>query len=359
MLPSRDSLSSRIIAAVRAHERLLAIACLAGVALITAALFVAPFQRVFLSQVERVADYVDNRWTRQLREGERLVEEERFEEAATYLETLALRFPARSARHSRSPEMQRLLSLLGRSHQALGRKTRTLSAYRRAALHDPRNYSNHFQLAQAALAFDESEEARQGFEQALAINPAHIPSVEGLIQIATDGEDPRGVVEAYERYLDAMAVRDLELGFGDRTALVPVIADGRFRTTEVWVRVPEGWSGELTLSVNEFVPELRRIELHPPLSVGEPGAPAVDLPVEGHLQRSSSTERNPPVDSYRLVLRVPPQPRGVARTVMRLRLLKPVRADVWRMIEGAYATVLDPSGAAAARDRSHVREAGE
>ena len=344
---------------MRARERVLAIAYLAGVGLVAVALFVAPFQRLSLSQLERVVDYVDNRWWQELQEGERLVAEERFEEAAQFLEALAVRFPARNARHARTLQMQRILSLLGRSQHALGRKTRTLDAYREAVLHDPRNYSNHFQLAQAALALDEPEEAGQHFQDVLAIHPSHLPSLEGVVQIASEGEDAGGVVEAYERYLDALVVRDLEVRFDDLTVPVPVIADGRFRTTELAVSLPQGWSGELRLSVNEVVPDLERIELRPPLRVGEPGGPGFDLPAEGDLRTSSARERNQAVDRYGLVLRVPSQPQGVARVVMRLRLLKPVRADVWRTVEGAYATVLDQPGAVAARARSYVLGTGE
>lgn len=344
---------------MRQHERAFAVACLVAVAVIAAALFVAPSRRPLLSQVERVADYLDNRWWRALQEGERLVAEARLEEATEHLEALAARYPARNSRHARTLEMQRLLSLLGQSQRALGRKARTLNAYRQAVLHDPRNYSNHFRLAQAALSLDEPEEALQHFEEVLSIHPAHVPSLEGVIRIAIDGEDAAGVVEAYERYLDALVVRDLEVRLGDLTALVPVIADGRFRTAELVVPLAQGWSGELALSANEVVPDLERVELQPPILVGEPGASPVELPLNVDLQTSSSTVRNRPVQTYRLVLRVPPQPRGVARVVMRLRLLRPVRADVWRTVEGAYATLLDRSGAEVARVRSHVWEAEE
>lgn len=349
-------MKSKVLAAVRAHERPLAAVCLFVVALITAAFFVPPFQSILMSQVERVADYLDNRWWRELQEGERLVAEERYEEAVQHLERLAARFPARNSRHARTLEMQRVLDLLGRSQQALGRKARTLDAYRQAVLHDPRNYSNHFRLAQAALELNEPEEALREFEKVLSIHPAHVPSLEGVIRLATDGEDAPAVVEAYERYLDALVVRELEVRFGDLTALVPIVADGRFRIAELVVPLPEGWSGELALSVADAVPDVERIELHPPLRVGEPGTSSVELPVDADLQRSSSRVRNRPIETYRLVLRVPPQTRGVARVILRVRLLRPVHAEVWRTVEGAYATVLDRSGAAEARRRSYVLE---
>lgn len=341
---------------MRAHERRLAVVCLAGVALITAAFFVAPVRQVLMSQVERVADYLDNRWWRSLQEGDRLVAEGRFEEAAEHLETLAARHPARNSRHARTLEMQRLLDLLGRSQQALGRKARTLNAYRRAALHDPRNYANHFRLAQAALALNEPEEALREFEEVLAIHPAHVRSLEGVIQIAIDGEDAAGVVEAYERYLDALVVREIEVRFGERVTLVPLVADGRFRTAELVAPLPEGWSGELTLSAAGVVPDLEWLELQPPLRVGQPGAPPVELPARGARRSTSSQASNRGVETYSLELHVPPQPGGVARLRMRVRLLRPVRPDVWRTIEGSYATVLDGAGAAEARQRSYLLE---
>ena len=190
----------------------------------------------------------------------------------------------------------------------------------------------------------------------LSIHPSHLPSLEGIVQIALDGEDAPGVVEAYERYLDALVVRDIEVRFGDISVVVPVVADGRSRTIESTVTLPEGWSGEIALSANEAVPGLQRIELQPPLRVGEPGEPGFDLQTEGNLTVSSSTDAGQPVQRYSLALDAPAQPYGVARVVMRLRLLKPVRADAWRMIEDAYATVLDRPGASAARRRSFIVE---
>lgn len=359
MLPSSDTIWTEVTTAVRARERPLGIACLVLVALGASAFFVPPFKQVLFSQVERVSDYIDNRPWWDVGEGERLVSEERFEEAAELLEPLSLEFPARNARHARTLQMQRTLGLLGRSHQALGRKGRALRAYREAVFHDPRNYSNHFQLAQAALALDEPEEAWQEFQEVLSIHPVHTPSLEGVVQIAIDAEDAAGVVEAYRRYLDAVVVRDVEVQLADQTVIAPVVADGRLRTAELVLSLPEGWSGELRLSANDAVPDLEQVELRPALRVGELGESAFDLPVEGELHRSSSMVRNQPVETFHLVLRVPRQPRGVARMIMRLRLLRPVGADLWRTVEGAYATVLDRAGAAAARDRSYVLEAGE
>jgi tetratricopeptide (TPR) repeat protein len=356
LLHSHENLWTRLRSAVRTHERLLAIIYLAAVTLVLGAFFVAPLQRILLSQVERVADYVEDRWGREFREGERLVAEERFEEAAVFLEDLAARFPARNSRHARTVQMQRILSLLGSSQHALGRKARTLHAYREAVLHDPRNYSNHVQLAQAALSLSEPEEAWEHFQNVLSIHPSHLPSLEGVVKIAMDGEDAPGVVQAYERYLDALVVRDVEVRLGDSSVVVPVVADGRFRTIESTVMLPEGWSGEIALSANEAIPDLQRLEIRPPLRVGEPGGPAFDLQTEGTLTVASTTDAGQPARRYSLALNAPTQPLGAARVVMRLRLLKPVHAGTWWMIEGAYATVLDRPGATAARERSFVVE---
>lgn len=168
----------------RPGERTLLAASLAVLVLCLAFLAVPSCRQTLLWHSQATADAWDERWTRRVERGEALLAAQRFEEAAAHLEAVDRRFPAPLVKYGRDGERERLLRALGASHAALGRKRRTLETYRRLVAYDPLNYLNHVALAEAALRFDEPDEALAHFEEVLRFHPGHLPSLRAVVERA-------------------------------------------------------------------------------------------------------------------------------------------------------------------------------
>ncbi len=351
-------LEARLRRALRRRERpavlvlvalLLALAILGGV---------RPLRDTALDQVQRVVRYWDNRWTRRVEQGEALVAAGRLEEAAVYLEALDRDFPAPRFEYGRGVERERVLKALLATYRAQERKRRSLDTVARLAAFDPRAFANHVLQAETALQFQEPDLARQAFGRALAIQPSHEPSVAGVARLAYESGAFGEVVTVYEAYLDAFQVATLEVGLDDATAPLRVPVDGRFHEVEAVLERPADPAAELRLATGQFGFELDELVIEPPLRIGVEGRPpALRLgpdaawqprnlsPGPGHTLRPSG-------EAPALRLAPLPLPDGASRLRVRLRLFKPVGAELWDQVVRSYRNRLDWDGLAAAQART-------
>lgn len=320
----------------RPWERTLLAAYVGVLLVVFAALAVDGWRDGLLRRLQAASDAWDRRWEHGLERGETLLAEGRFEQAEQELAALDRSFPAPRVEYARDRERERLLRALAASHEALGRKRRTLEALRRLVAFDPRNYANHAALARAAEHFGESDEALAARREVLRIHPGHLPSVRAVVGAEVGRGDFPAAVAAYERYLDAFHLERVELSTGAGSARASVPVDGRFHDVELVLATPPD-ARELRLEHGPFAAEVAALELEAPLAVGEPGPPARAAPVlEG--------DRAP----------LPASPRGWARARLRLRLFKPVDAELWSEVETAYRNLLDWDGLARARERTRL-----
>jgi tetratricopeptide (TPR) repeat protein len=320
-----------------------------------APLAVPSWRQALLRHSQATADAWDDRWTRRVERGEALLAAERFDEAAAHLEALDRRFPAPLVKYGRDGERERLLRALGTSHAALGRKRRTLETYRRLVAYDPLNYLNHVALAEAALRFDEPDEALAHFEEVLRFHPGHLPSLRAVVGARVEAGEWRAGVDAYERYLDTFQLERIELQVGSRRAQVQVPVDGRWHEVEAVLR--DGKPADtalggpaLLLRPGPNALEVASLALTGPLAVGETGPPprlALQAPVAWELRNAEPTASAP---TLRLAL--PPETRDWVAARLRVRLFKPVDPELWRQVAAAYRNLLDWEGLEAAQGRS-------
>lgn len=217
----------------RHWERWLTLAYLAVLGGTLAALAVRPVRVGLLEQTERAVRWWDDRWTRRLERGERLLASARYEEAAAYLARLDLRFPARGVKHGRDRERERLLAALGTAFAAQDRKRLALAALTDLVRFDERNYRNHFQLARAALRFDEPDLAREELLRVLEIHPSHLPSVTELARMQFDAGRYAEVVTTVQTYLEARRWVDLPVDGPGWAGRVRSAVDGQGHWTPV------------------------------------------------------------------------------------------------------------------------------
>jgi tetratricopeptide (TPR) repeat protein len=346
---------------VRVHERTLVAVSLLGLALlggiVAIGVLVNGIREPALDRVERIINYWDDRWTRRLEYGERLVNAKEYSQAVEYLAALDRDFPARSVRHKRDMERERLLRALGRSYSELGKKRLALDAYRRLVEFDPRNFENRHLLAQACLRFGELDLAIEHIAGVLKIHPTHMPSVRALLKIHFDKGNFAAVVDGYETYLNAFLVQQAEATLGQSSAKLNVPVDGRFHDVEIRLNSPDT-PGQLALAVGQLAIEIKRVALEAPLLVGKPGVPVAPLWPGANSWRVQ--EMAPiAVGSYRALgpgaamrLDVPPQPRGVAKLYLTLRLFKPFDPELWGMVQKSYERLLRYDELKAVRARS-------
>ena len=343
------------------HERGLAAGYLAAVLLAPLVLVLPPLRRPLLARVQAVAQYWDARWTRRLGHGEALLAGGRTREAATYLEQLDRIFPARTSRHARDKERERLLLALARSEEALGRRGRALAAYGRLVAFDSLNYLNHFEQGQAARrllgGWAEPVEARDAYAAALRFLPIHLPSVRGYIGYYMDRGEFHPVVEAYQRYLDAFFVQRFDLVVGATTRVVMPLVDGLPHWLVVPVTRPGEWDGTLELRTRGFAARVDSIEIVPALRVGELGdarplaRPAVPDSVTAMLPAEHAAYR--PLDaSSALGWKVAVPASGVTAVRLLLRLYKPVDRGLLNNVAKSFGNLLDEVGLKAALERS-------
>jgi len=348
-------------AAFRRHERMFAAAWLGALVLAALALAVTPVRIRVLDGLQAIVDHWDERWTRRLEQGEALVARGDYAGAVDYLERLDAAFPARNVRHGRDRQRERLLLLLGRSYEALDRKTRAMATYDRLVAFDPLNYRNHFERAGAAerllSGWALAPEARDGYAAALQLFPNHLASVRGYIDYYMDRGEFIPVAQAYREYLDAFLTQRVTVRLGRDSAVVPLLVDGLPRDVELPLTAPPGFEGSLSIQSGGFAFRVERLTLLPARAVGvvRPSAP-VDLllrpsalmsmePVEGGALRpvGAATGVEYPIPQVRA---------GVAGVRLRVRVYKPVDGALWQVVRKSYRNLLDEAGLASAMERT-------
>ena len=199
---------------------------LAALGLGLTGLFVQRVREPALRGIEALVDASAEGWLARVDEGEALLSDGRYLEAAVFLEDLDARFPARTNIHALDKDRERILAALGQANEALGRKGRALDAYRRAVAFDPRNVENHYALAVAAIRLGEEDEAARHLDLLLDIYPPHQRGVRERIALDTERGDFPAVRRAFERYVQSFRVEAIEITIGEHTAEAMVPVDG-------------------------------------------------------------------------------------------------------------------------------------
>jgi tetratricopeptide (TPR) repeat protein len=359
--------SNRLVRFFRERERslvavsLVSLLLLGGVAAISVK--VRSIRIALLDHVERIVDYWDDRWTRRLEYGERLVNAKDYPRAVEYLVALDRDFPAQYVKHKRDTERERLLRALGQSYAEMDKKRLALETYRRLAEFDSRNFENHYLFAQACLRFKEPKIAEEQFAAILKIHPTHVPSVRAILRMHFDKGDFAAVVAAYETYLNAFLIQQITVALGQSSIKVNVPVDGQLHDIDARLSHSPTASAELALQVGEFAIEIKQVSVQAPLLVGESGVPAIRV---WPAKTSWQVQEMAPISegSYRalgpsasLRLAIPPQPKGVALVHLRLRLFKPADQDLWSMVETSYRNLLRYDDLKAALARSAIGKA--
>lgn len=345
----------------RRHERGLAVVWLLATAFLGLVVVVGPVRAAVLDHAQVALDWWEGRWTQRLLEGQRLVSEGRFEEAAPYLARLDEIHPARNARHKLGLEREYLLRLLARSYEALDRRSLTIETYERLVAFDPNHYRNYFELAQALDRLRSratmAPEARDAYAAALEILPVHLPSVRGYLTYYLDRSEFIPAVEGYERYLDAYLNQQVQVGLGEARVELPVLVDGRIRSYEIPL-VSEVSDGDtLTIGTGGFAMALERVEVRPAARAGiavstDPFSVDVSMPTLVDLVPAEHGSYRSTGEGSMVEVALPDFVGDVGRLEIRIALFKPVDADLWSAVEKSYENLLDEEGRADAAART-------
>lgn len=338
----------------RHHDHALALAYLGLVALGLAALAVPAVRVALLDALEARLVAQNARWAERVERAEDIVAAGDYARALPLLEALDAELPAAHAKSVHERERVRVLWALAASQRALGRKRRTLETLERLVAFDPLDYRNQRELARSCVHFHEEEQALEHYAAALAIQPADPESVREVIALRFEAGDAAGVVDTYERYLDAFLIDELAFAAGDASTLARVQADGRFHPVRVLLPRPPGWHGELVLTSGPDAPvvlpdptvglEVADTRLETPLRVGRPPGP-VPSP-EGSWRARDRALR----------LSLPALPDGLAAVELRVRRTKPVTPATWDAVERSYRNLLAWERLERARARSFPAE---
>lgn len=351
-----STLGRRLRNAILRHNRGLTRLYMGGLVTLLLVLGAPPARGAVLGAMQRVVDAWDDRWTRRVEQGELLLAAGLPERAAAYLEVLDAEFPARHVKHRRDKERVRVLRALAASYSTLGEKRETLETLRRLVAFDPNDYLSHYGLAMAALQFNEEDEARLHFVEALRIDPGHLASLRAYTGTYFDAGDYAMVVEIFNQYLSSFAMHEFELQLGDTAMVFLVPVDGRTHDIVLRVPRPAGWQGHLALSTRGLWAELAAVRLVPPLSAGRLPADDVVLEPAGGLPWIADGSGDPAAGGGRdPALRLEVAARdGVESITLRIRLPKPVDPVLWSMVEKSYRNRLDHDGLARALALTHV-----
>jgi tetratricopeptide (TPR) repeat protein len=341
---------------LRRHERSIALAYLAMVALAAVLLFFPPTRHQLLGALQGVSDRWDARWERRLAEGERLVRAGRFEEAATYLENLDRAFPAPSAEHARDQEREHTLRLLAEAYEGLGRNTRTMATYDRLIAYDPNNYHSVFLKGQAAerllSGWAIAPEARDAYAAALLIFPSHLPSLRGFIEYHADQGEFIPIVTAYNDYLDAWLSTNVTITVGDTAVTVPVPVDGRAH--ELTIGLPRA-ADAITVSADGFAFALdQAVTVTAAVTGSSGGARAIPVPASSIRNRGLTAGDHgawlPLGDSA--VGLVVPISGDAAQVRLTMRVFKPVNRALWVIVGRSFHNLLRDAAGDSARART-------
>ena len=362
---SEPSFLSGLLDRARRHERALAMLWLVAAGLVGASVVVEPIRAPVLDRAQEIVQWRQGRWLERVEEGERLMVEGRWAEAVTYLERLDRVHPARNVRHARDKEREQVLRLLARSYEALDRRARTIETYRQLVAFDPNHYRNHFELAQASERLlsraTVAPEARDAYAAALALFPAHLPSVRGYIKYYLDQAEFIPVIEGYERYLDSYLVQPVRLRLGDAVVDLPVLVDGRLRDYEIPLATVWSARDNLTIATGGFASAVERAEVTPAVRVGvvdRADAFPVDLTDSSlvEFQEVAPGIYRPLGAGSALQAPVRGEPGPASGVRLRIALFKPVERELWTAVSKSYQNLLDDAARAAAARRTVALE---
>ena len=324
---------------VARHERALIVAWLGACAALAAVMGV---WGLALNGAEKAVDAWDERWVKELDRAQAVLEAGNSAAALALLERLDKDCPAKFVKHRQDRERERLLGLLGTALQQEGKKRRTLETFQRAVAFDPKNFANHFRLAQAARELGEDDVAKAAFEAVLAIHPTHAPSAAALADMSFDAGNYAPVVDVFERYIGAWQLETVHLSLGETRVALDVVVDGLAHEIEVPASVAEGWKGVVRLDTHGYSARLERVELCPPLRAGEAGRreALVLTPGEEWLALGGTfDERYELSATERGAAMVSPEvgvPLGASLVRVRLTLFRSIPPEFWFQAEKAH-----------------------
>ena len=330
---------------VRRHDQTLMWIYLGLVVLFVSVFAFPPTRNPLLDTIQRRMDAWDHRWTRRLEAGEAMVRKGEFREAADYLAELDRHFPARSVRHARDRERERLLLALGQSYAESGQNSSALATYRRLVIFDPRNYLNYFVLGSLAQRQQSgtagTNEILASFTAALRINPNHLASTRGAMLFQSAHGDTVSAGRLFKNYLDAYLLNPVAIALGDTTVPVGVPVDGEFHEYLVPLNRPAGWSGSLQINSGGYSMAIEHAALISPLIAGRSSPrTALELPISS-ASASGLTSAGQGIwradsASGALSLVLNPLPTAVGAIRIRLKLFKPLDQTTWDLARAAY-----------------------
>lgn len=338
-------MSASIARFIARHERALIVAWLTGCAALVGTL---ALWGILQNGAERAVDAASEAWIEELDEAERLLRDGDKARALALLERLERDCPATFVKHRHDRERERLLAALGEAYRAEGRKKRALETLERAVAFDPKNYGNHFRLAELARELGEDARARGAYEAVLAIHPTHQPSAAALMDMDFSAGRYAPVVETFERYVDAWQLATVHLELGATRVALDVPVDGRVHPIDVPCAVEAGWSGAIVLHTHGYSAGVRSFEAVPALRAGELPRAALRLdaqaawtpsggasPASGELlaRATNSSLTSAPIEAAH----------GIARIHLELALYRSVSDAMWKQAEKSFANCLKRS----------------
>jgi hypothetical protein len=235
-----------------------------------------------------------------------------------------------------------------------------MDTYRRLAAFDSLNYLNHYRLGLAASRLNtgaDNTEAKDAFATALRILPAHLPSLRGYLSYYLDRAEFRPVVDAYQEYLDALLVQEVDFRIGGSQLRVPLLVDGRSHDLELPLAAGAAAGSFLEIGTAGFAASIERAELVTSTRVGHRGSGrsiSLDLSrvVLDKMERAEHSAFRG-IDSASTVrIPLPALPGGVARIDVRIAIYKPLDLATWQQLVRCYDNLLDRAGLAAAAART-------
>lgn len=324
-MSSSTSIDGGARAWIQRNERTLAVAWIAGCALLLAVLAV---WGLGLNGAERAVERWRRGWIDETERARVELQQGRTDAALARLERIVSTNGVDSVKHRFDKEHERALALLADAYAAQGKKGKALATLERLCAFDPKNFDNHFRHAQALLEFDEGGAAVEAFERVLAIHPTHWPSVAARIDLEYGAGAYAPIPGLYERYLDAWLLARLRLVAGEREAWFEVQADGREHQAQFELALDSGWSGPLVLETRGYSAELARLEFVPAMRVGESGRSAA---VELRAGEVAASDVNSRIELGDVSL-----PAGAQLVRVTLTVFKRVEAPSWAKVRKAY-----------------------
>ena len=350
---------------LRRRERIWILGYLFLLVVSSAALVIPVTRGRVLGLIARAVDKADTRWDVRLAHGLALLEAGGYAEAATYLERLDRDFPAPTNRARRDRDREALLLALARSHEMLGRRGRSLRVYQELVAFDPRNHRSHYELAAAhvrlARGWSVPEEAVTAFQQVLAINPNHLPSVRAVMRFAYERGEFSEAAHTLERYLGASLTQNLWVTVGDSTALIRVPFDGRWHQIRLLLR-PASGPFVVEMETNGFTMAVGAPRVVRGFSTGiQPVAMPPNASPAAHWQGDGATLEAgryvPDRKDARLFTTVPAGETPITLIRFDVRMFKPVDSDTWSMAQRSYSNLLNDEGFRAVAARAQLQPA--